>query len=147
MHPFTRLIQPRLRPREGLDTDVVLLGHSMGGILSAEVALLNKHRILGTVNFDTPFLGMHPGVIASGLGSLFTPASESPAPALEGNRVETPLEQDAQNSTSLSHFPRPRLTCQPRILITTRHSPMTSVCHSVQAGPTLCISLISILTV
>ena len=104
MHPFTRLIQPRLRPHEGLDTDVVLLGHSMGGILSAEVALLNKHRILGTVNFDTPFLGMHPGVIASGLGSLFTPASESPAPALEGNRVETPLEQDAQNSTSLSHF-------------------------------------------
>ena len=74
----------------------------MGGILSAELALLNKHRILGTVNFDTPFLGMHPGVIASGLGSLFTPALDSPAPALEGNGVETPLEQDAQNSASLS---------------------------------------------
>ncbi len=76
----------------------------MGGILSAEVALLNKHRILGTVNFDTPFLGMHPGVIASGLGSLFIPASESPAPVPEGNGVEVPLEQDAQNSVSLAHL-------------------------------------------
>ena len=81
-----------------------MLGHSMGGILSAEVALLNKHRILGTVNFDTPFLGMHPGVIASGLGSLFIPASESPAPVPEGNGVEAPLEQDAQHSVSLAHF-------------------------------------------
>ena len=60
----------------------------MGGILAAEVALLTpysltsrerfRHRILGTINFDTPFLGMHPGVIVSGIGSLFKPA---PAPA------------------------------------------------------------------
>ena len=104
MHPFTRLIQPRLRPHEGPDTDVVLLGHSMGGILSAEVALLNKHRILGTVNIDTPFLGMHPGVIASGLGSLFTPAAESPAPVPEGDEMEIRREQDAQNSASLAPF-------------------------------------------
>ena len=104
MHPFTRLIQPRLHPHEGPDTDVVLLGHSMGGILSAEVALLNKHRILGTVNFDTPFLGMHPGVIASGLGSLFTPAAESPAPVPEGDGVDIPREQDARNSASLAQF-------------------------------------------
>ena len=69
-----------LRPHEGPDTDVVLLGHSMGGLISAEVALLQNHRLLGTINFDTPFLGMHPGVIASGLGSLFMPALESPAP-------------------------------------------------------------------
>ena len=68
-----------LRPHEGPDTDVILLGHSMGGILSAEVALLKRHRILGTINFDTPFVGMHPGVIASGLGSLFKPAPGSPA--------------------------------------------------------------------
>ncbi|KAM0803463.1 hypothetical protein BDR22DRAFT_791861, partial [Usnea florida] len=67
-----------LSPHEGPNTDVVLLGHSMGGLLSAEVALLQRHRILGTINFDTPFLGMHPGVIASGLGSLFRPALESP---------------------------------------------------------------------
>ena len=61
----------------------------MGGILSAEVALLglypatgngtNRHRILGTINLDTPFLGMHPGIVASGIGSLFRPAIDTPA--------------------------------------------------------------------
>ena len=60
----------------------------MGGILSAEVALqqeespatgkIFRHRILGTINFDTPFLGMHPGVVLSGIGSLFRPAPEPP---------------------------------------------------------------------
>src|SRR2546421_1995595 len=60
----------------------------MGGILAAEVALLPphsresrepfRHRILGTIGFDTPFLGMHPGVVISGIGSLFRPASEKP---------------------------------------------------------------------
>ena len=50
----------------------------MGGILAAEVALLGsdprqafgsafRHRIVGTICFDTPFLGMHPGVITSGM--------------------------------------------------------------------------------
>ena len=76
----------RLRPHQSAHTDVVLLGHSMGGILSAEVVLKPAgvpqssslaHRILGTINFDVPFLGMHPGVIASGLGSLFRPADKS----------------------------------------------------------------------
>ena len=74
-----------LEPHEAEMTDVVLLGHSMGGLLSAEVALMRpappasrplKHRILGTINFDVPFLGMHPGVIKSGLGSIFKPAEE-----------------------------------------------------------------------
>ena len=60
----------------------------MGGILSAEVALLglypatgkgaNRHRILGTINLDTPFLGMHPGIVASGISSLFRPAVDTP---------------------------------------------------------------------
>ena len=79
---------PRLCPHESPETDVVLLGHSMGGILAAEVVLLSpysktsrnqfRHRILGTVNFDTPFLGMHPGVVISGIGSLFRPSPETP---------------------------------------------------------------------
>jgi hypothetical protein len=75
---------------------VVLLGHSMGGLLASEVVLLRprppgdgralRHRILGVVNFDVPFLGMHPGVIATGLASIFAPAA--------------PLPQDAASSQS-----------------------------------------------
>ncbi|TAQ84563.1 hypothetical protein B7494_g7110 [Chlorociboria aeruginascens] len=77
-----------LEPHESSMTDIILLGHSMGGILSAEVALRPpyspatgrpfRHQILGTISFDTPFLGMHPGVVVSGIGSLFRPAPEPP---------------------------------------------------------------------
>ncbi|CAF9922436.1 MAG: hypothetical protein ALECFALPRED_002085 [Alectoria fallacina] len=99
-----------LRPHEDPDTDVVLLGHSMGGLLSAEVALLEGHRIMGTINFDTPFLGMHPGVIASGLGSLFRPAPDSPAPkpSETGNGSQgftrTSTNECIQPSASSSYF-------------------------------------------
>jgi pimeloyl-ACP methyl ester carboxylesterase len=91
------LTKCRLTPHESPDTDVVLLGHSLGGILGAEVALLQPysakstdarlHRILGLIAFDTPFLGMHPGVIGTGLGSLFRPkpeADEKTASSLSG---------------------------------------------------------------
>ena len=37
-----------------------------------------QHKIVGTVNLDTPFLGMHPGIIFAGIGSLFRPAPEAP---------------------------------------------------------------------
>lgn len=69
-----------LAPHADRTTDVVLLGHSMGGLLSADVILLQptqasqdllRHRIVGGINFDVPFLGLHPGVISSGLSSLF----------------------------------------------------------------------------
>lgn len=65
-------------------TDIILLGHSMGGLLAADAVLLQpfppgRHRILGTISFDTPFIGIHPGVITSGLASLFNPA-EKPLP-------------------------------------------------------------------
>lgn len=62
----------------------------MGGLLSAEVVLLPprgpasfvgeafRHRILGIINFDVPFLGMHPGIISAGLSSIFNPAEKSP---------------------------------------------------------------------
>ncbi|CAI7626322.1 unnamed protein product [Penicillium bialowiezense] len=71
----------RLSPHEADDLDVILLGHSIGGALAAGVTLLpglpdtrhlsKKHRILGLVNFDVPFLGLHPCVISSGIRSLF----------------------------------------------------------------------------
>ncbi|KAI5853783.1 hypothetical protein BZA05DRAFT_336000 [Tricharina praecox] len=83
---------------ESETTDIVLLGHSMGGILGAELTLLPSFYspgirlhtgILGMIAFDTPFLGMHPGIISSGLASLFRPA---PPPALSPEQ-QTPEEE------------------------------------------------------
>jgi hypothetical protein len=109
----------RLEPHENDNTDVVLLGHSMGGILSAEVALMLpfspssgqpfRHHILGTISFDTPYLGMHPGVVISGIGSLFRPAPES----VETSQAATPaatappsLQSHSSGTTSPSYpFP------------------------------------------
>jgi hypothetical protein len=78
----------RLEPNESPTTDLILLGHSLGGILAAEVALLpshrpniteiRQHRILGVIGFDTPFLGLHPGVISTGIASLFRSAPDAP---------------------------------------------------------------------
>lgn len=77
-----------MSPFECPTTDIVLLSHSMGGILAAEVVLLrdaaaarSRHRILGILSFDTPFLGIHPGVITAGIGSLFraSPAASPPS--------------------------------------------------------------------
>src|SRR5947208_1100691 len=45
----------------------------MGGLIAADVALLCRHRIMGTIHFDVPFLGMHPGIVKAGLGSIFKP--------------------------------------------------------------------------
>ena len=87
----------------------------MGGILSAEVVLLTshfndsmqsdkrvlRHRIVGTINFDTPFLGMHPGIIPSGIGSLFRPAPDTLAADAPGTEVQDPrqLPIPGQDST------------------------------------------------
>jgi flagellar biosynthesis GTPase FlhF len=49
----------------------------MGGLLAADIALVFRHRIIGVINFDVPFLGLHPGIIKAGLGSIFSPP---PAP-------------------------------------------------------------------
>jgi hypothetical protein len=65
----------RLTPHETPWTDVVLLGHSMGGLLAADIALLFRHNIIGVINFDVPFLGMHPGIVKAGLASIFNKPS------------------------------------------------------------------------
>ncbi|KAL7936687.1 hypothetical protein V8C35DRAFT_296146 [Trichoderma chlorosporum] len=77
-----------LEPHESPTTDVILIGHSMGGLLAAEMVLMPnqisssqsplKHRILGTLSLDSPFLGLHPGIVASGISSLFQPAPAPP---------------------------------------------------------------------
>src|ERR1700712_4588051 len=108
----TLLTLLRLEPHENRHTDVVLLGHSMGGILSAEVALQApnspatgkpfRHRILGTISFDTPFLGMHPGVVVSGIGSLFRPAPDpqgAKSPAIPSGTTTPSLDASASSSS------------------------------------------------
>src|SRR5450432_2197974 len=111
----------RLEPNEAFSTDVVLLGHSMGGILSAEVALLPprspatgrafRHRILGTVGFDTPYLGMHPRVIVSGIGSLFRPAL---SPSTFNQDTQTGASgQSSQMSQTSSHEAYPSVSPPP----------------------------------
>ncbi|TFK29494.1 hypothetical protein FA15DRAFT_752622 [Coprinopsis marcescibilis] len=59
---------------------VIVIGHSMGGLLAADAALDPSNaidpstgrpkRIIGVIAFDTPFLGMHPHVVISGIASL-----------------------------------------------------------------------------
>lgn len=84
--------RPNCSPRFGLHesptTDVILVGHSMGGLLATEVALLPpytfpetahefRHRILGILSIDCPFLGLQqPGVFISGLSCLFRPPAD-----------------------------------------------------------------------
>ncbi|PGH15995.1 hypothetical protein AJ80_05371 [Polytolypa hystricis UAMH7299] len=74
-----------ISPHESIETDLVLVGHSLGGILAAEITVLPsspgsleifRHRVLGILNLDVPFLGLHPGVIPTGLGSLFQPKTK-----------------------------------------------------------------------
>jgi len=94
-----------LTPHEGENTDVVLLGHSMGGLVIAEVALMPsptsdrplKHRIVGTVNFDVPFLGMHPGVVKSGLASIFSAPPEEPTDRWQDTQMATNADASASS--------------------------------------------------
>jgi hypothetical protein len=54
----------------------------MGGLLIAETAIDPRpvaRRIIGLLSFDTPYLGMHPHVVISGIASLF-PKKEVPGP-------------------------------------------------------------------
>jgi pimeloyl-ACP methyl ester carboxylesterase len=84
-----------LEPHESPMTDVILLAHSMGGLLAADVVLLPpkqpipgtvfRHRIIGLCSFDVPFLGLHPGIIPAGLSSIFKPWPEPPETQQQGN--------------------------------------------------------------
>ncbi|KAL0579905.1 hypothetical protein V5O48_002076 [Marasmius crinis-equi] len=73
---------------------VILIGHSMGGLLVAEAATdpemsCKRHRrVVGMIAFDCPYLGMHPRVILSGIASLF-----AKAPKTEG-RTEQEMNPD-----------------------------------------------------
>lgn len=81
----------------------------MGGLLAADVALtrepvtqLLRHRLLGTISFDTPFFGMHPGVVWSGISSVFRPP---PSPLPTPPQGAIPHEDTLmQTSASDPHF-------------------------------------------
>ncbi|KAF2656161.1 hypothetical protein K491DRAFT_692184 [Lophiostoma macrostomum CBS 122681] len=90
-----------LTPHETPWTDIVLLGHSMGGLVAADIALLFRHNIIGIVNFDVPFLGMHPGIVKAGLGSIF-----KPWPAPEDQTLEQPEGKRPSRMDTLFN-PRP----------------------------------------
>lgn len=102
-----------LEPHERDNTDVVLVGHSMGGLLAADVALMPapnpvygspfKHRILGTISLDAPLLGLHPGIISSGIASLFRKAPDPPG--REQALAESLASQNASGSLSLQQTP------------------------------------------
>jgi len=80
---------------------VILLGHSMGGLLAADAATdpsnnpdhyrgAKPKRIVGVVAFDTPYLGMHPHVVVSGIASLLHKGNE-------------PGKEEESNSTMNDH--------------------------------------------
>jgi hypothetical protein len=60
----------------------------MGGLIAADIAMLFRHRIVGVIYFDVPFLGMHPGIIKAGLGSIFKPWPLPEEPSVEPSASE-----------------------------------------------------------
>ncbi|KAI3339870.1 hypothetical protein F4824DRAFT_487766 [Ustulina deusta] len=95
-----------LEPLESYKTDIILVGHSMGGLLAADVVLKAsgpnqhsyfRHRILGVVNLDAPLLGMHPGIIVAGISSLF-------------RKDETPKVPGELSTQSTLSLPSPSLS-------------------------------------
>ncbi|CEJ59349.1 hypothetical protein PMG11_07977 [Penicillium brasilianum] len=101
-----------LSPHEADDLDVILLGHSLGGILAADVALLQqngrpKHRILGLVNFDVPFLGLHPRVIPTGIMGSVPRKDVAPEDQLAGEQESLGLEPAYKPATANPNFDPP----------------------------------------
>ncbi|ENH67247.1 hypothetical protein FOC1_g10007021 [Fusarium oxysporum f. sp. cubense race 1] len=97
-----------LQPHENSQTDVILVGHSLGGFLAARAAQLKeslsldhqqRHSIIGTISLDCPFLGLNPGIIVPGIISLFRP---------KHTEIETKaqlLESDSSSSRLLLTLP------------------------------------------
>ncbi|KAH8109003.1 hypothetical protein DFH11DRAFT_979510 [Phellopilus nigrolimitatus] len=77
---------------------VILLAHSMGGLLASEAATgssAESKRIIGLVAFDVPYLGMHPHVIISGIASLF--------PKDNGKKMKTERELNDEDVLQIVH--------------------------------------------
>ncbi|KAH7186144.1 uncharacterized protein B0J16DRAFT_400036 [Fusarium flagelliforme] len=103
-----------LQPHENSQTDVILVGHSLGGILAAQAALLKKSlystyqsrsSLVGTISLDCPFLGLNPGIIIPGIMSLFRPNIQVKANAQDGG--SDMLESRYSSSSRLLLFDPP----------------------------------------
>lgn len=82
---------------------VILMAHSMGGLLAAEAvtdsSAMSK-RIIGLVNFDVPFLGMHPHVIITGIASLLPKEKEKlESEVNDHSLVKIERDEDAEASS------------------------------------------------
>ncbi|KAI0814336.1 hypothetical protein GGR55DRAFT_427633 [Xylaria sp. FL0064] len=106
-----------LEPLESTKTDIVLVGHSMGGLLAADIVLKPstrqnqhgcfQHRILGVVNLDAPLLGMHPGIIVSGISSLFRKNETPKLPGGPSSQSALSFGTTGLPSPSLSAYSMP----------------------------------------
>ncbi|KAH7105490.1 hypothetical protein BKA62DRAFT_689865 [Auriculariales sp. MPI-PUGE-AT-0066] len=93
---------------------VVLIGHSMGGLLIAEAAISPRpvsQRIVGIIGMDAPLLGLHPHVIISGIASLIPRKDTSPAhreedPMLQASKDSSTVLSDQPSRSSLLEAPR-----------------------------------------
>lgn len=88
-----------------------------------------KHRILGTVSLDSPFLGLHPGIIVSGIASLFRKDEEQTQQPGYPNAVA--LEPNTSGSLS----PDPSLYNELNSLSSGMTSPSTLTTVSSASSP------------
>ena len=91
------------------DGAVILAGHSMGGLLVAEAAI-DPHpvarRIIGMLAFDTPYLGMHPHVVVSGIASLFAKKDGEKQPGLPPTLADgLPTEREVNDNERVNFVP------------------------------------------
>jgi hypothetical protein len=78
----------------------------MGGSLASEAAILLsritfKHNIIGIIGLDSPFLGVHPRVVTSGVAGLVKPVT----PTKITVQLDRPTAETESASTSTSSLP------------------------------------------
>ncbi|KAJ3921601.1 hypothetical protein F5877DRAFT_88694 [Lentinula edodes] len=120
---------------------VILLAHSMGGLLAAEAATdpSNVHkRIVGLIAFDCPYLGMHPHVVITGIASLVpkktegemkTEAELNPSPNVRivDRTKETENWNDSEKQDEYSPSPSPSQLSLPTSATSTSHNKSDSL--------------------
>lgn len=76
----------------------------MGGLLAADAAIdsFNRttRRIIGVLAFDTPYLGMHPHVVISGITSLFPKDDNGMGKGMTAREDET--ERDLNDESQVN---------------------------------------------